>query len=120
MTDNLESSSPAQEKADSEGASYIFGALLLASLGIHLLRMFLTSILIYLSTRLLIISEELRPSLWACVLVGILVELWYDSVRRLRRIPERLREHCESLTEEDFDSQDDLQAWLEELWSELS
>ncbi|TBW46403.1 hypothetical protein EZI54_23240 [Marinobacter halodurans] len=25
----------------------------------------------------------------------------------------------EALTEEDFDSQDDLQAWLEELWDEL-
>ena len=25
----------------------------------------------------------------------------------------------ESLTEEDFDSQEDLQVWLEELWSEL-
>ena len=25
-----------------------------------------------------------------------------------------------ALTEEDFDSQDDLQAWLEELWSELN
>ncbi len=26
----------------------------------------------------------------------------------------------EELTEEDFDSQEDLQVWLEELWSELS
>ena len=29
-------------------------------------------------------------------------------------------EEYEELTEEDFDSQSDLQAWLEELWSELS
>ena len=29
-------------------------------------------------------------------------------------------EEYEELTEEDFDSQEDLQVWLEELWSELS
>lgn len=28
-------------------------------------------------------------------------------------------EEYEALTEEDFDSQDDLQAWLEQFWSEL-
>ena len=28
-------------------------------------------------------------------------------------------EEYEELTEEDFDSQEDLQVWLEELWSEL-
>ena len=28
-------------------------------------------------------------------------------------------EEYEELTEEDFDSQEDLQAWLEEFWSEL-
>ena len=29
-------------------------------------------------------------------------------------------EKYEELTEEDFDTQDDLQAWLEELWKEVS
>ncbi len=108
--------SPEADEGDDLVWGFIAGLFIISSIGIVLLRMVLTSALVFFVTRLLIVQEGLRPTFWSCVLVGVLVELWYDPVRKMRRIPERIHEYVDNLSEDDFgpDEDDEVTISLEE------